>query len=966
MNHPTLFARRIGLLSGIAVAALAAGLAHADDARLNETRSFAIPAQSASTAVPLFVRQSGLQILASTRDTDGVQTNPVQGNLLVKDALYRMVDGTPLTVRTTNDGSAVLVRTSAQVEAAPAPAAAAVESAASADTVVVTGTRKSLRDALGVKRAETGIVEAISSKDIGALPDVTIAESLARLPGITTARDRGNDSQATIRGLGARMVLGTVNGREVASSEPDRSVRWEIYPSEVVSGVEVYKSSEAKLISGGISGTVDIQTTRPLDYRGPAFTGRIGPVYYDGGKAFPGYDGLGYRGSMSWVKKITPDLAIVVGLTAQEQKNGFESVQGWGYNDDSLRSGDNTGPIVTGGAKVPTPWGAQAEAKFLKETRYGASTGLQWKPSDNFELKYDLLYSNIKIDEGQNQNWYGANNWGNWAGGNAGSFANPKLSNGDLVGATTAYSSIDEIIAKYKEDKSLIVTGLNGKWTYDKWVITADASYSYAERTNSWAASKFTWWPTSMTWNLSGKPAISITDPVPTSGMSVANGTLDLGKLQDSLTSGQFDVKRSLDAGVFTGLQFGARYAVRTKGSGELSTSPAAKVTGVPAGLLSTWTFDNFNVPALLTGDFYAVGNALYGAGALNATGEAPINSKVKETVTEAYAEAFYASELSGVPVNGNIGVRVVDVNTKSAGISMDTGAWYEATPGNWVQAIAYTSATGGTSYTKVLPSASARFDFGDGKFLKLAAAQVLSRPPMSDMRASRSISTIAPYSGSSGNPFLKPFEATQLDVSYEYYFGKDSLAAISGYYKDVSNYIGYSQRSQTINGNNYTLTSPVNATKNGSIEGVELTFQTPFSLIPALDHFGIYSNYAYATSNIHENVANLNMVGLANHTLTMDLWYSNEGFDARLGTKYHSPYTAIFGWDDSTLIRVKQETTMDLSTSYAITPALTVRFQANNLLDTPLKTYRDNKPDRLHRYDIYGRRFLIDLTFKY
>jgi len=107
------------------------------------------------------------------------------------------------------------------------------------DEIMVTGYRASLRDALEVKRATTGVVEVISSKDIGVLPDVTIAETLARLPGLNTIRDRGNDSQAAIRGLGPRMVLGLINGREMASSEPDRNVRWEIFPSEIVSGVQL-------------------------------------------------------------------------------------------------------------------------------------------------------------------------------------------------------------------------------------------------------------------------------------------------------------------------------------------------------------------------------------------------------------------------------------------------------------------------------------------------------------------------------------------------------------------------------------------------------------------------------------------------------------------------------------------------------------------------------------------------------
>src|SRR6476619_105798 len=104
----------------------------------------------------------------------------------ISDAIALVLAGLPL---------------SAMAQSADAPQAGA--QADELGEIVVTGLRASLRDALAVKR-ESGVVEAISAKDIGVLPDVTIAETIARLPGVNTTRDRGNDSQAAIRGLGPR------------------------------------------------------------------------------------------------------------------------------------------------------------------------------------------------------------------------------------------------------------------------------------------------------------------------------------------------------------------------------------------------------------------------------------------------------------------------------------------------------------------------------------------------------------------------------------------------------------------------------------------------------------------------------------------------------------------------------------------------------------------------------------------
>jgi len=952
MSHWNNAAFRAALMGSVAAVVMIAQPASAQAAK-----TFNIPAQDAASAIPAFVKQSGLQVLATAADLQGVHTNAVSGSLSPDAALTQLISST----------SAVVVRAGTADSVA---SDAAAEAPVDPQEVVVVGVRKSLRDALDVKRRNTGIVEAISSKDIGALPDVTIAETLNRLPGVMATRDRGNDSQASIRGLGARMVLGTVNGREVASSEPDRNVRWEVYPSEVVSGASVYKSSEARLISGGISGTVDLQTIRPLDYKGPSFMLRAGPVYYDGGSSFQNYDGLGYRASASFVHRFSNSFAAVFGLTSQVQKNGFESVQGWGYN-----FGADNGPVLAGDAtKYNTPWGAQAEAKRLKESRFGASLGLQFKPTDNFQLSYDLLYSDIKINELQDQAWYGDGAWGNWDGGNLSNYTDgatasgkdPVInSNGDVVAASVAWAGDKSVVARYTEDKSLIVQGLNGKWTSEHWTVSADASYSKAQRYNLWAANEFAYWPSLMTYDFRDKPVITVSSAPEDNVQTAQTGQTTLGAVTDELGAVHLDFERHMDSGFFKSVLFGARASDRTKALGSLSGTVSPIIGTVPDYLLTDYSFKNFNIPTILTGDFGALATHLYGTSFDIDPKTTPITDTVEEKVSEAYLEGTYATTIGGIPLDGNIGVRFVDVDATSTGTSTIAGDWYEATPGNWVQAMVTTPVTGGTSYSKVLPSATARLDFGSGQYLKLSAAKVISRPPLNDMIITRQLSSTAPFTGSSGNPYLKPFEATQFDISYENYFNKDALFAISAYHKQVENYVGYASRQETIGGNVYTLTSPVNSTKGGRIDGVELTYQSSFGFI-GLDHFGIYSNYAYVDSDLMEMTNDLPLNGLAKNTATLDFWYSDHGIDARLGTKYHDTYTAIYGWNDSQLIRVRPETTMDFSISYQINPVIQVRFQANNLLDTPLRTYNDNEKDRLGRYDLYGRRYLLDLAVKY
>ena len=163
----------------------------------------------------------------------------------------------------------------------PATGTTTAQAPVTLDNITVIGQRASLNQAVQAKQMSDHVMEVISADNMGQMPNVTVAEALVRLPGVNGTRDRGNESLATVRGLGPRMTMGTVNGREIASSEPNRAVRWEVFPTEIVSTVKVYKTQSADLVAGGLAATVDISTISPLDYTGAGFVGTVGPVFYD-------------------------------------------------------------------------------------------------------------------------------------------------------------------------------------------------------------------------------------------------------------------------------------------------------------------------------------------------------------------------------------------------------------------------------------------------------------------------------------------------------------------------------------------------------------------------------------------------------------------------------------------------------------------------------------------------------------
>jgi len=867
----------------------------------------------------------------------------------ISDAIALVLAGLPL---------------SALAQNADAPQSAAQPAADELGEIVVTGLRASLRDALEVKRATVGVVEAISAKDIGVLPDVTIAETIARLPGVNTTRDRGNDSQAAIRGLGPRMVLGLINGREMASSEPDRNVRWEIFPSEIVSGVQVHKSSQADLVSGGISGTVDIQTIRPLDYEGPSFTLRAGPSYYDGGTELPYQDQMGYRASGAYVAKFTDDVGFVVAASLQNQQNGYENVMGGGWNNAAPGAVEANGPLVQ------NPWGASIEEKGIETTRASLSTSLQWRTGDVFEGRLDLLGSRVNMDEHDVGGWY--SDWGNWDGYQTGTAANPGftnnvIKNGSLVATDMTFdTTFNSYSARYKQDMELVATGLNGKWSLDDWTLVADLAYSQAERYGIWQAVRYNANVGAMSYDYTGElPKVWAESDAYSAAQAgqlyPATGQADVSHLRDTLTTANFDAQRDLDVPFWDSIKFGVRYSDRSKEDAEPFTAVRVdplNFNPVNANLVKPWSYKEFTMPTMVYSDFNEIATALYGAAGLDALNydykSTPFVSEVEEKVTEAYVMANYATKWGSLPIDGNFGVRLVDVAATSTGPSNGTDVSIE------------------NSYTKYLPSLTGRLELSEGQYLKFGIARSLSRPPLNDLRVDRSFSTTGtPLTGGGGNPYLKPYVADQLDISYEKYFRSDGLLAVAGFYKKIHNYIGFETRPITIEGvaQPVQFTSPFNQEGSGYLQGVELTYQTSLFFIPHMENFGIYSNLALTDSDIYENSPvddPFPMNGVAKQTATFDFYYSGSQLDARLGFKYHSPYTMLFTWSSSGLQAVKAETLLDFSTDYRFNEHVSLRFQAANLLNTPLRLYDNNNTSQIARNDVYGRRYLLDVTLKF
>lgn len=829
-------------------------------------------------------------------------------------------------------------------------------------TVTVSGIRASTRSALAVKENSNSIVEVVSSEDIGKLPDTTIAESLARLPGLAAGLDRGNASQIVARGLGERFIGATLNGRELASSEPNRAVRFEQFPSESLSGAIVYKTQNADLIEGGVATTIDLQTVQPLKYKGRQASLKADALYYPEAKDVNAQAVRPRLGGIYIDQYAGNTLGVALGFSYQKQPSIEERKKHWGF--DETNSAD-----LNGDGKVDkTPWGFEDSLKRGTNERASVLGKVEWRASPDALITADIYYAKNKINEPNVQHWTG--DLGNWDGYQSASYSNLDIRDGYVVGATVDGVTVSTHSSRWSQDMGNVAGGLNGKFNVGDWKLDADVAVSQASRASQWADVRQTSVPGTLSWSFTGDEQQSYAFSQDTGNLANFTGTPALyidtdGHVHDRLDSAQLSAARALELGPISRIKLGARFAEREKSYHQTTWNTNGSGATLPASSYETLNVPGY-LPALMLRDFDGAVNTLFGAGALAPDGRTPTATdlladwKVKERTSAAYAQADLDGELFGLKFRGNAGLRLV--HTTQTGYGMESRNGDAPTP---VEA--------GASYTKLLPSANLIFnlDQAQKQQLRFSLARAMSRAPMDEMRASRqlSVDTTAgsqqPLTGNAGNPGLLPMMANQADLAWQCYFDKGSLLSAGLFYKQISSYIGITSDTTTIDGRQAVITRSVNG-KGGYVRGLELVYQQAFTSLPyPFDGLGISSNYSYSESDIHEYTNNFPMEGLMRHNAGATLWYEKAGFEARLSVNYHSPFVRMPSWTAADLVVNDAETYVTANFSKWLTPQLQVHLGLDNITNQRvINTLNGNR--YVQNVMEYGRRYDIGLNYKF
>ena len=871
-------------------------------------------------------------------------------------------------------------------------------------TVEITGIRRGIESAISLKKSSDNIVEAVSAEDIGKLPDTSIAESVARLPGVAAQRTAGRAQQISIRGMAPDFSTALLNGREQVTTGDSRGVEFDQYPSELLSSVLIYKTPDGGLVGQGLSGTIDLRTVRPLD-----LSKRTVAVNYREQKLGVGTlaEGSGSRFNLSYIDQFADrTLGIALGFARLDETGPVTSrFDNWGGGDTTYQ-----------GAKVNVPYnGFGYFADQTTQKRDGAMAVLQYKPNKSFSSTVDLFYS--KFDKVKATKGFQAPLNDSWAGGDydkGGVLSAATIASGTATAGT--FNNVRAVIrndAEATNDKLTSIGWNNQLQVGADWRVNADLSHSEAKRhqviiettagTTQSTLGTARLDSIAFTNNASFTPALNYTDRsiiklTDVQGWGGGTGSPQAGytklpTVNDDLSSYRLSAKRDLGGNSWlSAVEFGVNESDREKsrsftegrlvikGGGPLASADIPGTGTISVAGLNFAAFD----PSSAIGSIYNVVGKLH----------PDIYNKdwrVNEKVTTFYSKGDIDTKLMGLPVRGNVGVQVVSTRQSSVAFNVDKGTCTSD------QNCPAGSITAGDSYTDVLPSLNLAFDLGNDSVMRMALARVMARPTINDMRASLGFGVdngLQILKGDAGNPKLKPFRANAFDLSYEKYFGTKAYVGAAVFYKELNTYIlrqdiavdftpFISPSTPLPPGRKVIglLNMPTNGS-GGSIKGVELTASLPLNMAtPALDGFGIQASYSDTSSSINLATAGFNndgitsskipLPGLSKQVAGFTVYFEKFGFSARVAARHRSNFvgdvTNIFG--DRQLTYVKQETITDLQLGYEVQsgPAkgLSILFQANNVFNTPFIRFKDTPANVIEKVT-YGKSYLLGANYKF
>lgn len=718
------------------------------------------------------------------------------------------------------------------------------------EVIQVSGIRGSMARSQDIKRDSSGIVDAISAEEMGKFPDTNLAESLQRITGVTISRENNEGSQITVRGFGPDFNLLLLNGRTMPGTGNSRSFNLENLSSAGVQTLEVFKSGNATLPTGGLGATVDIVTAKPLSNPGLKYS----------------FSAKGIRDESNDIgDDVTPELAalysqtffddkIGISVSASYQERDFQqqaaNIPGWNANPGALPAGDfvdlrpdAASDIEDVDPNAPISQFADGKAgnfyfprqisydvNDVQRNRTNAHVTLQYAPRDDMTFSVDYLYNEAETAT----QGYGFGIWFNF-GGNVTSY---EL---DENGTATRFTEIQNDYAHSRRAETLLVEqdsiGFNWEWQVtEDFHLEFDYHDSSVETDNGRdkgtnASSLLIIGPNNIVnktydYSTGEVPNFSITWP---NGASEAQaGDIDPLFAQFSRGIGRSEVEQfqlhtkweSPYDSFLTMVQAGASYTEQFFGgrngfsgnqgpngyNGNQAIFPDSMFTrtdtgsllnefaGGGADLTTNYYFD-WDLSEALSRLQAAFPNANFDPFQDSANAQGGIAGVTEET-TALYLSAKMEFEIANRILDVNVGVRYeeTDVISDSSQRIPDFIIWSNPTEWQLInQAGGQQLVQDEGEHDVTLPSIDFRYEVAEDMFVRMSWGKTITRSELTSLLSGLALSN-NPKPGArtaiSGNTNLQPFESTNFDISYEWYYDEASYVSLAYFKKDVENFI--------------------------------------------------------------------------------------------------------------------------------------------------------------------------------
>lgn len=964
MRNP-LAALLLSITCGAAVAAPAAASAREVPATFSHAHiRFDIAAQPYDRALPLFAKQSGLQIFYRTSILPEGDSAPVHGDLSAARALEQLLNNSNLTY-SFGAGDTLVIHAAPSAVSKPETRdsipASPQHPPRPIEETYVTGVRGTLKQNLSIKRSGANLLDVITSEDIGKFPDRNVADSLQRIAGVSVDRLWGEGRDVNIRGTDKDINRTLLNGQHVASAywwandNLSRGFNYTTLASQLVQSLEVHKTPRVDLDEGSIGGSVIVRTRRPLDMAPLETHISLEQQYGDLPEEWDPQ--ASFLGSWKNSAETFGILAAVNWQNRHSRRDGLET-----FSDNNLyRITDAEGNSTD---DVYAIWGGGTALLLQERTHTTGNLTLQWAPGSHWDNTLNLVRSKLAIDN-INHNFLFSPGGYKLRESPAASVQNPQfitsddgrpiLSGGTLSNADSAGALLDSIQreayidtevndldiryrgARLQSHLQIGTTSARGGTDHDRlYRFTGNTRVDFELRRDA-----------VITEYLDLDPR----DPAQLDRFSPVSRDW-IRAMENRERYGQTDFSYRLDGEWLRQVKFGWKYrehAVENNLTvGTLDTSHPAWNTLRSIGLdqVSSGLSPPLNQQTAAQGTLtrYAlcdprllqsVIQPLYDSGMLQYHYDRDAFFRIREHSLAQYL----GFDFENGAWSGNAGVRAVTTRQRASAYREDE--LYSVD----------------NRYRDFLPSVNLHYRATSELVLRGALAQVMARPNFKDLSPGIIVDPTS-GSGAAGNPNLDPYRADQMDLSVEWYFAEASLLSATAFYKDISTFVYPHVTQEQIDGRELYITRPQNG-PGADIYGLEMQWQQDFA-----NGFGVLGNYTYTDASVPsaDGSQSLELPGNSRSQVNASVYFDSQGFSGRLSYNFRSrSYGEIVAGSQSETAAYRQ---WDASLQWPISDYLTLSAEAINLTDEAI--YIRSASGIPQGFYENGRRFLLGLRLDY